>query len=72
MPNQVFLLVLKDRTAGDPQKADVIWTDLSNDEIRQRLAAQGIGVGKSIVKKLLLSMVIKSVKFNDEKRSKKL
>ena len=48
-----FLLVLKDHTAGNPQKDDVIWTDLSNYEIRQRLKAHGIDVGKSIVKKLL-------------------
>ena len=48
-----FLLLLKDHTAGDPQKDNVIWTDLSNYDIRQRLKAQGINVGKSIVKKLL-------------------
>lgn len=44
---------MKDHTAGDPQRAGVIWTDLSNLEIRQRLKEQGIEVGKSIVKKLL-------------------
>lgn len=44
---------MKDHTAGNPQKDNVIWTDLSNYEIRQRLKVHGIDVGKSIVKKLL-------------------
>jgi hypothetical protein len=44
---------LKDHTAGDPQKEEVIWTDLSNKEIRDRLKVAGIIVGKRIVKKLL-------------------
>lgn len=44
---------MKDHTAGDPQKEEVIWTDLSNKEIRERLKTTGIIVGKRIVKKLL-------------------
>ncbi len=48
-----FLLILKDHTAGSPQKEEVIWTDLSNTEIRARLKSQGIIVGKRVVKRLL-------------------
>lgn len=46
-------MILKDHTAGDPQKEDVIWTDLSNTEIRERLKNTGIVVGKRVVKRLL-------------------
>jgi hypothetical protein len=44
---------LKDHTAGDPQKEEVIWTDLSCTEIGERLKEEDIIVGERIVKKLL-------------------
>lgn len=48
-----FLTILKDHTAGDPQKEEVIWTDLSCTEIMERLKIQGIVVGRRIIKILL-------------------
>ena len=50
---EAFLLVLKDHTAGNPQKEDVIWTDLSCVEIINKLKEQGVEVSVRIVKGLL-------------------
>lgn len=47
------MTILKDHTAGDPQKEEVIWTDLSCTEIMERLKTQGIVVSRRIVKRLL-------------------
>lgn len=47
------MLVLKDHTAGNPQKENLLWTDLSCIEIRAKLKEQGIEVGRRIIKKLL-------------------
>lgn len=47
------MTILKDHTAGDPQKEDVIWTDLSCTEIMEKLKIQGIIAGRRIVKRLL-------------------
>jgi len=44
---------LKDHTAGNPQKEDVLWTDLSSTEIKSKLKDDGILVGSRIIKKLL-------------------
>ena len=63
---------MKDHTAGDPQRDGVIWTDLSNFEIRQRLTEQGITVGKSIVKKLLFKHGYKKRKIQRRKTIKKV
>jgi hypothetical protein len=51
--NEVFLKVLKERTAGDPMKEGLIWTDLSAAEISKRMAAEGMEVSPWIVKQLL-------------------
>lgn len=50
---KAFLLILKDHTAGNPQKENVLWTDLSCTEIKNKLKSQGILVGNRIIKKLL-------------------
>lgn len=50
---EAFLLILKDHTAGNPQKEDVLWTDLSCTEIKNKLKEQEILVGRRIIKKLL-------------------
>ncbi len=50
---EVFLEVVKDHTAGNPQREDVIWTDLSGIEIRERLKEREIDVSMRIVKWLL-------------------
>lgn len=50
---EVFLLILKDHTAGNPQKENVLWTDLSCTEIKDKLKEKGVKVGRRIIKKLL-------------------
>ena len=47
------MLVLKDHTAGNPQKENVFWTDLSRTEIRDKLKDKNILIGDRIIKKLL-------------------
>jgi hypothetical protein len=44
---------LKDHTAGNPQKENLLWTDLSCTEIRDKLKDKGFLIGTRIVKKLL-------------------
>lgn len=50
--NDVFLDVVKDRTAGSPQKEGELWTDLSDVETQDRMAKKGTEVSKYVVKKL--------------------
>lgn len=45
--------VLKDHRAGNPQKEDVIWTDLSCTEIKEKLENKEIIVSRKIIKQLL-------------------
>ena len=52
--DQVFLQVLEDHTAGSPMNAAVKWTNLTHQEIADRLAADhGIEVSVTVVKRLL-------------------
>lgn len=52
--DQAFFAVLKDHTAGDPMDAQVVWTDLTQQEIADRLAATpGIQVSRTVVRQLL-------------------
>jgi Rhodopirellula transposase DDE domain len=44
---------IKDRTAGDPMRQDVVWTDLTPQEISKSLQAQGVCAGPRIVRRLL-------------------
>jgi hypothetical protein len=49
-----FLQVLEDHTAGSPMNAAVKWTNLTHQEIADRLAADhGIKVSVTVVKQLL-------------------
>jgi hypothetical protein len=49
-----FLQVLADHTAGSPIRADVKWTNLTQQEIADRLAADhGLAVSVTVVKRLL-------------------
>ncbi len=48
-----FLRVLQDRTAGDPMRQDVKWTDLTQGQIADRLAEAGTPVSTTVVKQLL-------------------
>src|SRR5712692_4384952 len=44
---------IKDRTAGDPMRQDVVWTDLTPQEIAQSLQEQAVCVGPRIVRRML-------------------
>jgi Rhodopirellula transposase DDE domain len=48
-----FLRVLQDYTAGDPMREGVRWTNLTQKEIVERLAAAGTPVSRTVVKYLL-------------------
>jgi hypothetical protein len=48
-----FLRVLQDRTAGDPMRQDVRWTDLNYEQIAGHLAEAGTPVSVPVVKQLL-------------------
>lgn len=51
--NNVFLLLLKDHTAGDPMDEKVKWTDLTCSDISNLLEVKGFKVSRNIVRKLL-------------------
>src|SRR6266849_7007362 len=44
---------IKDRTAGDPMRQDVVWTDLTPQEIAKSLQAQAVCAGPRIVRRIL-------------------
>jgi hypothetical protein len=44
---------IKERIAGDPMRDDVLWTDLTPQEIADRLHAHGVCAGPRIVRRLL-------------------
>jgi hypothetical protein len=48
-----FLRVLQDRTAGDPMRQEVRWTDLTYEQIAAHLAEAGTPVSVPVVKQLL-------------------
>jgi Rhodopirellula transposase DDE domain len=48
-----FLRAVKDYTAGDPMRPDVKWTNLTLDQIAERLAEAGTPVSVTVVKQLL-------------------
>jgi hypothetical protein len=48
-----FLDVVRDYTAGDPMKDEVLWTNLAHQEIADQLRNRGLDVSKRIVKQLL-------------------
>lgn len=51
--NEVFLLLLKEHTAGDPMDEKVKWTDLTCAEISAFLAKKGFKVSRNIIRQLL-------------------
>jgi transposase len=49
-----FLDVVQDHTAGDPMQTEVLWTNLTQAEICQRLGERhGIQVSETVVRQLL-------------------
>ena len=51
--NEVFLLLIKEHTAGDPMDEAKKWTNLSNTDICTLLAKKNFKVSRNIVRKLL-------------------
>ncbi len=51
--DELFLLLLKEHTAGDPMDEKVKWTDLTCANISVFLAEKGFKVSRNIVRKLL-------------------
>jgi len=51
--DEVFLLILKEHTAGNPMDEKVKWTNLTRAEIANFLSKKGFKVSRNIVKKLL-------------------
>ena len=45
--------MLENRTAGDPMKAEVVWTDLTPKEIREDLAERDLDVSVEVIRRLL-------------------
>ena len=45
--------MLENRTAGDPMKAEVVWTDLTPKEIQEDLAERDLGVSVEVIRQLL-------------------
>jgi glycerol kinase len=50
--NDKFIKVIWDHTAGDPMDEKIRWTNLTHQEIADRLKDEGIEVSKKIVKNL--------------------
>jgi hypothetical protein len=51
--HEVFLLLLKDHTAGDPMDEKVKWTNLTCAELANLLSEKGFKVSRNIVRRLL-------------------
>lgn len=51
--NEVFLLLIKEHTAGDPMDEKKKWTNLSRTDIGVLLAEKGFKVSRNIVRNLL-------------------
>lgn len=51
--DEVFLSVLKEHTAGDPDNENIKWTNLTRKEICKRMKEDGISISCTVVKQLL-------------------
>jgi len=51
--DEVFLILLKEHTAGDPMDEKVKWTNLSCFDLKSLLCKEGFQVSRNIVRKLL-------------------
>ena len=51
--DEIFLEVLRSRTAGDPMQEEVMWTDLSPSEIAEFMQHRGLKVSPWVVEQLL-------------------
>ena len=57
--DEVFLVLLKEHTAGDPMDEKVKWTNLTSAEMVSLLSGKGFKVSRNIVKKLLKTTYIR-------------
>lgn len=51
--DSVFLLVLKNFTAGNPMIENVLWTNLTQKEISEKMRVNGVNISVTVVKQLL-------------------
>ena len=51
--DKTFLEVLKNYTAGDPMEEEVIWTNLTQKEISEKMKEERIDISVTVVKQLL-------------------
>ena len=50
--DEIFIMVIWNHTAGDPMDEKIRWTNLTHQQIADRLKEEGIDVSKKIVKNL--------------------
>jgi hypothetical protein len=50
---EILLFVLREYTAGNPMKVNVLWTNLTLIQLREKLKFHGISVSCPVIKKLL-------------------
>jgi transposase len=71
--DEAFLAILKDDIAGDPMNEKTRWTQLTHDDMRQRLSAQfNIKVSSTVIKKLLKKHGFKRRKAQKKETMKKV
>ena len=71
--DEAFLAILKDDIAGDPMNGKVRWTQLTHDDMKQRLSAQfTIRVSSTVIKKLLKKHGFKRRKAQKKETMKKV
>jgi len=71
--DEAFLAILKDDIAGDPMNEKVRWTQLTHDDMKQRLSAQfTIQVSSTVIKKLLKKHGFKRRKAQKKETMKKV
>jgi hypothetical protein len=71
--DEAFLEILKDDIAGDPMNEKTRWTQLTHDDMKQRLAVQfNIQVSSTVIKKLLKKHSFKRRKAQKKETMKKV
>jgi len=71
--DEAFLEILKDDIAGDPMNEKTRWTQLTHDDMKQRLSAQfTIQVSSTVIKKLLKKHGFKRRKAQKKETMKKV
>ena len=50
--DEVFIMVIREHTAGDPMDGNIRWTNLTHQQAADKMKDEGIDVSRKIVKKL--------------------